>query len=94
MGNIQLPKDALQRVQLGQSFAEYDIIRKSSDLFVSTPATLAALDSENTHCFFIGRRGAGKTAITIEVGRKISRTINIIPQIFDLLKLPLDNELF
>lgn len=94
MGNLQLPKDALQRVQLGQSFAEYDIIRKSSDLFVSTPATLAALDSENTHCFFIGRRGAGKTAITIEVGRKISRTINIIPQIFDLLKLPLDNELF
>ncbi|MGX5056763.1 P-loop ATPase, Sll1717 family [Enterobacter asburiae] len=94
MGNVQLPKDALQRVQLGQSFAEYDIIRKSTELFVSTPATLAALNVDNTSCFFIGRRGAGKTAITIEVERRISKSITIVPQIFDLLKLPLQHEEF
>ena len=53
MGNVQLPKDALQRVQLGQSFAEYDIIRKH-----------------------------------------ISKSITIVPQIFDLLRLPLQHEEF
>ncbi|MFK8066939.1 MAG: hypothetical protein AB8D52_01710 [Gammaproteobacteria bacterium] len=94
MSRIQLPKDALQRIRLGQAFAEYDIIRNDHSLFVSTPATLSALGSDNTNCFFVGRRGAGKTAITYEIQRKFPRTIHIVPQIFDLLKLPLEQEEF
>ncbi len=94
LAKIQLPKDALQRVKLGQAFAEYDIIRSDHELFVTTPATLSALNSDSSNCFFIGRRGAGKTAITFEVERRFPRTINIVPQIFDLLRLPLEQELF
>ena len=94
MAKIQLPKDALQRIKLGQAFAEYDIIRNDHELFVTTPATLSALNHDSSNCFFVGRRGAGKTAITFEVERRFARTINIVPQIFDLLTLPLDHEQF
>jgi hypothetical protein len=94
MSRIQLPKNALQRVQIGQAFAEYDIIRKDPNLFVATPATLSSLRSDTKNCFYVGRRGAGKTAITFEVQRKFPRTIHIVPQIFDLLKLPLEHDEF
>ncbi|WP_336943878.1 P-loop ATPase, Sll1717 family [Acinetobacter modestus] len=92
---IQLPKDALHRVHIGQTFAEYDIIRSDPQLFVSTPATLAATNPNkaNVH-FFIGRRGAGKTAITYEIERRFPRCIIINPQIFDILHLPLEYEEF
>lgn len=89
MTKITLPKNALHRVDMGKAFAEHDLLRKSPDLFVSTPATLAAMNKDNTSCFFVGRRGAGKTALTIEIERKFSNTITILPQIFDLVKLPL-----
>ena len=89
MGRIQLPKDALKRVKIGQAFAEYDIIRNDPHLFVTTPATLASIDPDSSNCFYVGRRGAGKTAITFEVQRKFTRTIHVVPQIFDLLALPL-----
>jgi len=94
MGKINLPKDALQKIQIGQAFAEYDIIRQDSQLFVTTPATLACLKGDGSNCFFVGRRGAGKTAITYEFQRRFNRSIYIIPQIFDLLELPLDHEEF
>lgn len=94
MGKIQLPKDALKRVKIGQAFAEYDIIRTDPELFVATPSTLSSLDPDGQNCFYIGRRGAGKTAITFEVQRKFQRCIHIIPQIFDLLTLPLEHEEF
>ncbi len=91
---VQLPKDALQRVQIGQSFAEYDLIREHPSLFVSTPASLAATQPDNKRCFFIGRRGAGKTAIAYHILEKNRRAVSIIPQVFDLIKLPLANEEF
>lgn len=94
MSKIQLPKDSLNRVRIGQAFAEYDIIRNDPQLFVATPATISSMDPEGESCFYIGRRGAGKTAITYEVQRKFPRTIHIIPQIFDLLSLPLEYEQF
>lgn len=94
MSRIQLPKDALKRVKIGQSFAEYDIIRNDPDLFVTTPSTLTSIDPDGDSCFFVGRRGAGKTAITYQVQRKFSRTIHITPQIFDLLNLPLEHHEF
>jgi hypothetical protein len=36
------PKDALQRIQIGQSFAEYDLVREDPYVFVSTAASLVA----------------------------------------------------
>lgn len=89
-----LPKKALERVQMGQAFAEYDLIRDDPALFVSTPSTIAALSADGQSCFFVGRRGAGKTAIVYEIQRRMKRTISITPQIFDLLQLPLDDEEF
>lgn len=94
MARIQLPKDALQRVKIGKAFAEYDLIRSDPLLFVSTPATISSLNLDGSNCFYIGRRGAGKTAITYEVQRRCPRTIHIIPQIFDLLRLPLEYKEF
>ena len=92
--NIKLPKNALSKINLGQSFAEYDLIRTNSELFVKTPAILSALSLESTKCFFVGRRGTGKTAITYFLQSKISNSIQIIPQIFDLIELPLELKIF
>ncbi|MDO6709042.1 hypothetical protein [Photobacterium sp. 1_MG-2023] len=94
MNKIQLPRDALQRVQVGKAFAEYDIIRDDPELFVRTPATLSSMSTGHYNCFFVGRRGAGKTALTYEIQRRNKRTIHITPQIFDLLQLPLEYEEF
>lgn len=94
MSSINLPKKALERVKLGQAFAEYDLIRNDPGLFVSTPSTIAAVNSDGQSCFFVGRRGAGKTAIVYEMQRRLKRTVSITPQIFDLLELPLDHEEF
>lgn len=94
MNRISLPKNALQRIDVGKAFAEYDLIRNDPQLFVSTPSTIAALDPSQGRCFFIGRRGAGKTAIVYEIQRKFKRNLIIIPQIFDLLQLPLNHEEF
>ena len=88
------PKDALQRIQIGQSFAEYDLVRDDPGIFVSTPASLVASQPDNHKCFFVGRRGSGKTAITYHLLSKNRRAISIAPQIFDLLKLPLSHEQF
>lgn len=94
MSKIVLPKKSLERIQIGQAFAEYDLIRDEPDLFVSTPAALAALDGSINKSFFVGRRGAGKTAITYELLRRTRDSIAIVPQIFDLLELPLAHEEF
>ncbi len=91
---VQLPKDALQKVQLGQSFAEYDLIREHPTLFVSTAASLAVTQPDNKKCFLVGRRGADKTAIAYHILEKNRRAVSIIPQVFDLVKLPLANEEF
>jgi len=47
----RLAKDALSKINLGQSFAEYDPILLKPDVFVSTPALLSAADAS---------RGTGK----------------------------------
>jgi hypothetical protein len=91
---ISLPNNALQRIKIGQAFAEYDEIRSHPDLFVNTPATIAATNTENSNCFFVGRRGSGKTAIAFQIEKKYQRTISILPHIFDLLRLPLEHEEF
>ena len=61
---ISIPKGALARIELGQSFAEYDQVLTKPNVFVETPAIRAALNPSRSKCFFVGRRGTGKTAIT------------------------------
>lgn len=79
---IRLPKDALTRINLGNSFAEYDKILVQKGVFVETPAILAAQDASRAKCFFVGRRGTGKTAITYFLEtRNPKTTIRILPQI-------------
>jgi len=80
-GSIQLPKDALSRVHLGHSFAEYDIIRSFPQITVKTPALLAAENSGRSKCFFVGRRGTGKTAITYHFATSQKNSLQILPQV-------------
>ncbi len=85
---IRLPKDALAKIDIGQSFAEYDLIRTKPDAFVRTPAINAAFDSSHSKCFFVGRRGTGKTAITYYLVATQKNALQLIPQIFDIIHLP------
>ena len=79
---FQLPKDALRKASVGQSFAEYDLIRSYPALFVETPAMRAALDPNRPKSFFVGRRGTGKTAATFYLQSKNARnTLFLIPQL-------------
>jgi hypothetical protein len=62
---VQLPKDALSRIDLGDAFAEYDqLLHRQPGVYVRTPALEVACNATSTNCFFVGRRGTGKTAIT------------------------------
>lgn len=94
MRKITLPKDALTRIDLGDAFAENDLLTRDPSLFVKTPASIAALDNEGRKLFFVGRRGAGKTAIALQIERTFKRAVNIVPQVFDLIELPLNHEAF
>lgn len=79
--SFQLPKDAIKKATLGQSFAEYDLIRTYPALFVETPAARAAVDGNRQKCFFVGRRGTGKTAVTFHLqSLNEKNTILLIPQ--------------
>ncbi|QDU25806.1 hypothetical protein ETAA8_08780 [Anatilimnocola aggregata] len=80
-----LPKDALQRVNLGQAFAEHDPVLTRPGVFVQTPALIAATDLSRAKSFFIGRRGTGKTAITIFLGAKKDNVVSLHPEIFATL---------
>jgi hypothetical protein len=84
---VQLPKDAINRVNLGQSFAEYDLVLQNPNIFVETPEFRAALNSSRAKCFFVGRRGTGKTAITLLLERQLpKKTILILPQLFSAME--------
>ena len=86
------PKDALKRLNLGQSFAENDLVLRMRDVFVTTPAALAAQDPERGHCFFVGRRGSGKTAIALHLRAANRNAVSVTPHQFvpSNLRLPLD----
>lgn len=78
---IHVPKDALSKVHVGHSFAEYDIIREDPSLFVVTPAINAAIGEERKKCFFVGRRGTGKTAISFHLEQKSRSHLRIVPEV-------------
>jgi hypothetical protein len=78
----KLPKGSLKRLTLGQSFAEYDKILEKSNVFVETPAIRASVDLERSKCFFVGRRGTGKTAITFYLQNKHpNSTLLVLPEL-------------
>ncbi|MCJ7508439.1 MAG: transposase, partial [candidate division Zixibacteria bacterium] len=56
------------------------------------PALSAAMDTSKSKCFFIGRRGTGKTAITYYLAEKRSTAISIHPQVLSPLLFPLDSQ--
>jgi len=89
---IFLPKDALSRINLGNSFAEYDKSLKNQYSFVKTPALASALEGQWSKCFFVGRRGTGKTAITLYLEENNRRTITLHPQLLvpENLRIQLD----
>jgi hypothetical protein len=83
---VRLPKDALSKINLGQSFAEYDPILRKPDVFVLTPALTSAADASRGKLFYVGRRGTGKTAITIYLDTKFGdNTIRILPELFSYI---------
>lgn len=92
-GPARLPRKALERIHLGQSFAEYDAYLKQPQVFVQTPALKAAADHSNPHCFFVGRRGTGKTATTRYILDTLKNVKLIRPEIFspNSLQLPIEN---
>ena len=78
---------------MGQSFAEYDLIRAHPSLFVETPAMRAALDPNRPKSFFVGRRGTGKTAVTFFLQSKSSRnSFLLIPQLLSAADEYIPNE--
>ncbi|MEU5734287.1 hypothetical protein ABZ797_36080 [Streptomyces antimycoticus] len=79
---LKLPKGAIRRINIGQSFAEYDAALSDPAVFVHTPALSSAQDPESGKVFFVGRRGTGKTAIRKYCDRNGDYTRVIIPEIF------------
>lgn len=79
---VNLPKNALKRINLGHSFAEYDQVLKDGKVFVKTPALMAALDPKLTKCFYVGRRGTGKTTISLYLAMNNKLCVAIHPQMF------------
>jgi hypothetical protein len=78
----KLPRGTLKRLTLGQSFAEYDKLLEKENVYVETPALRAALDGGQGKCFFVGRRGTGKTAITLYLERKFpANVVLLLPQL-------------
>jgi hypothetical protein len=78
----KLPKGTLKRLSLGQAFAEYDKLLDRDNVYVETPALRVALDDNQGKCLFVGRRGTGKTAITLYLQKRISgRVILLLPQL-------------
>src|SRR5438067_2225851 len=80
---ISLPRDALHKIDIGQSFAEYDPVLFKPGVFVRTPALEAALDANRAKCFFVGRRGTGKTAITYYLSSRNKLAVQLYPRVFE-----------
>jgi hypothetical protein len=79
----KLQKGTLKKLSLGQAFAEYDKLLEKDNVFVETPALRAAMDPNRAKCFFVGRRGTGKTAINLYLERRFpGQVLMLLPQLF------------
>ncbi len=85
VGGYHFPKNALSRINLGQAFAEYDLVNSHAYLFVRTPAFLSALEPDRAKSFYVGRRGTGKTAITIAIANASGGHSRVYPELFSPL---------
>jgi hypothetical protein len=82
IGGLKLPKGTLKKLTLGQSFAEYDKLLERDNVYVETPGLRAAIDDSQGKSFFVGRRGTGKTAITVYLEKKFpGKVILLLPQL-------------
>ncbi|WP_158920408.1 P-loop ATPase, Sll1717 family [Streptomyces sp. NBRC 109706] len=90
----KLPKQAIRRIKIGQSFAEYDRSLDDPSIYVHTPALAAAEDPESSKFFFVGRRGTGKTAIRKYASLMGESVKVIVPEIFSPSSTLQDLELF
>ncbi|NTW40418.1 MAG: transposase [Cellulomonadaceae bacterium] len=72
----------MRRINIGQSFAEYDPALDDETVYVHTPALAAALDGSSGKVFFVGRRGTGKTAIRRFCEENSTNSAVIVPAIF------------
>lgn len=79
---VNLPSNALARLSIGQSFAEYDPTLLDPYVYVQTPAINAALKPDSGKFFFVGRRGTGKTALRTYCLAQGHHTAVIVPEIF------------
>ena len=80
--SFRLPSDSLSKVNLGQSFAENDKILGHRDVVVITPAIVAALEPNRSKCFYVGRRGTGKTAISTHLSDTKKNVVQIHLELF------------
>jgi hypothetical protein len=78
----QLPRNALTKIKLGVSFAEYDDMLRDPWVFVDTPASLAAADVSRQKYYFVGRRGTGKTATSLHLLKADHHSRALHPEIF------------
>ena len=90
----RIPRDGIRRLNLGQSFAEYDNSLDDPTVFVHTPAFNSALDVHSGKYFFVGRRGTGKTTIRRYCDLNGQHTRVIVPEIFSPASTTIDLDLF
>jgi hypothetical protein len=79
---VSLPRGVLARLNIGQSFAEYDPALLDPYVYVQTPAIDAALNPDSGKFFFVGRRGTGKTAMRTYCLAQGHHVGVIVPEIF------------
>jgi hypothetical protein len=90
----RLPKGGVDRLSVGQSFAEYDPALRDPEIYVHTPAYAAASDSASGKYFYVGRRGTGKTALRRYCNERLDHTIVLVPEIFSPSSSLLELDLF
>lgn len=90
----KLPKGGVNRINIGQSFAEYDPALDDISTYVLTPA-YSSIDQPNFgKYFFVGRRGAGKTALRRYSEKVSEHSTVIVPEIFSPSSSIVDVDLF
>ncbi|MEU0885537.1 hypothetical protein ABZ345_43730 [Lentzea sp. NPDC005914] len=90
----RLPKGGIDRINIGQAFAEYDPALEDERTYVQTPAYRTVQDFRSGKYFYVGRRGTGKTALRRFCDRSSDHTTVIVPEIFSPSYSLIDVDLF